>query len=354
MMTALLALAPMATFYIGTYTSPDGARGIYRAQLNLETGEISTPSLAIAAENPSFVALHPSRKFLYAVHETGTGEASAYRVEAGGDLKLINTKTGVGAYACHLAVDAPGKNLFTASYGGGTLMNFPIGSDGALKDPTFDFKNSGTGPDASRQEGPHMHAAYPSVNGKHVYACDLGTDEILRFDLDSNAHRVSLASPRSTKTVPGGGPRHLALSKNGKHAYVCDEMLSSVTAFDIDSEGRFTRRGTLSTLPAPTPGNSTAEIHLHPTGKWLYVSNRGHNSLAVYDVAADGSLSRRAVVPVGVKTPRGFAVDSSGKWIVVAGQDSNDLTSIAVDLNSGNLTPSGKTVSSPRPVCIIF
>ncbi len=349
---ALLALAPMVTFYIGTYTSPNGAQGIYRAELNPATGALSAPVLAAKAENPSFVARHG--KFLYAVHETGTGEASAYSVQADGSLKLLNSKTGLGAYACHLTVDPTGKNLITASYGGGTLVNLPISADGSLGDHTFQFGNSGTGPDKSRQEGPHMHAAYVSADGKYVYACDLGTDEILRFHFQASTHQLQLADPRSAKTVPGGGPRHLALSKDGKFAYLCNEMLSSVSTFKIAADGGMSLVGTLSTLPQPTPGNSTAEIFLHPNGKWLYVSNRGHNSVAVYSVDKNGSLSLVEIADAGVKIPRGFAIDPSGHWLVIAGQDSNDITSHRIDQKTGKLTPSGSHISVGKPVCVIF
>lgn len=342
----------MVTFYIGTYTSPDGAQGIYRAELNPATGALLAPTLAAKAENPSFVARHG--KFLYAVHETGTGEASAYSISADGGLKLLNSKTGLGAYACHLAVDASGKNLITASYGGGTLVNLPILADGSLGNHTFQFKNSGTGPDKSRQEGPHMHAVYPSVDGKFVYACDLGTDEILRFHFQSATHQLQLAEPRSAKTVPGGGPRHLALSKDGKLAYLCNEMLSSVSVFRIGKDGDLKLAQTLSTLPKSTPGNSTAEIFLHPNGKWLYVSNRGHNSVAVFAVQPDGDLKLVEIAPADVKIPRGFAVDPSGHWLVIAGQESNDITSLKIDHNSGRLTATGSRISVGKPVCVIF
>lgn len=272
--------------FIGTYTDPSNSQGIYSAKFNSETGEISDLSLAAVAENPSFVALHPTGDFLYAVHETYIGAASSYKVQADGHLKYLNTISGLGNAAAHLSVDLPGLNLFTVSYNGATLNSMPISTNGSLAEPTFTFKNSGQGPDPVRQGEPHMHSVYSSVDGKSVYACDLGTDEVLHFDLDSQANHLKLHDPRSALSAAGGGARHLAQTLSGQFAYVNNEMLSSVTQFSVTTEGVMTRMNTYSTIPSGTIGNSTAEIILHPNQKWLYVSNRGHNSIAVFQVSS--------------------------------------------------------------------
>jgi len=349
--------ADSVPFYIGTYTSDGGSRGIYRAELNASTGELSQPTLAAEANGPSFVAVHPNGKFLYAVHEPTEGDVSAYRIETDGMLSKINSRSSGGGGPCHVSVSPDGKNVFTASYGAGSLACLPIKEDGSLAEPSDVFKNAGTGPNKARQEGPHLHAIYADASNSFVYACDLGTDEVLMFRLDSPTGSLSPLKPRSAKVPPGGGPRHLALHPNGRFAFVNDEMTSAVTAFERDkSSGRLDPIQTISTLPEgrDVPGNSTAEIFLHPNGQWLYVSNRGHDSIAAYAVGEDGTLSVIQIAPAGVSVPRGFGIDPSGRWLVAAGQKSNDLTALSIDQKTGKLSPGPNKVSVDKPVCVAF
>lgn len=362
--TLLLALAPgfasaadEVPFYVGTYTKPGGSKGIYRALLDTRTGTLSEPTLAAEAPGPSFLALHPNGKVLYAVHEPTEGDVSAYAVEADGSLRRLNTQSSQGNGPCHVSVDPTGKALFTASYGAGTLASLPLKSDGSLTPPATVFQNTGSGPDKSRQEGPHLHAIYADAASRFVYACDLGTDEVLVFRLDAEAGKLTLSDPRSAKTPPGGGPRHLALHPNGRFAFVNNEMGNSVTAFARDPEtGRLTPLQTIPTLPADTPqsGKTTAEIFCHPSGKWLYVSNRGHDSIAAYAIAADGRLSLTEIEPAGVSVPRGFGIEPTGRWLVAAGQKSNDLTALAIDEMTGALSPGPNHISIGSPVCVVF
>jgi 6-phosphogluconolactonase len=344
-------------FYIGTYTSEGGSRGIYRAELNTSTGELSQPTLAAEANGPSFVAVHPNGKFLYGVHEPTGGDVSAFRIEADGKLSKINSQSSGGGGPCHVSVSPDGRNVFTASYGAGSLACLPIKADGSLAEPSEVVQNAGTGPNKSRQEGPHLHAIYADASNRFVYACDLGTDEVLMFRLDSPTGSLAPLSPRSAKVPPGGGPRHLALHPNGRFVFVNDEMTSAVTVFERDkSSGVLNPVQTISTLPdgRDVPGNSTAEIFLHPNGKWLYVSNRGHDSIAAFSVGEDGKLSVLQIAPAGVSIPRGFGIDPSGRWLVAAGQKSNDLTALAIDQTSGKLSAGPNKISVDKPVCVAF
>jgi 6-phosphogluconolactonase len=358
----LLALAntPFAEevdFYIGTYTSKEGSRGIYRSRLNTRTGALSEPILAAEAASPSFLALHPNGRFLYAVHETTGGDVSAYAIGDDKNLRLLNTESSKGGGPCHLTVDPTGKNVLTAAYGGGSFACLPIRPDGSLAPVSSFFQNTGSGPDKGRQEGPHGHAIYADAKSRFVYACDLGTDEVLTFRFDPSKGELTLAEPRSTKTPAGGGPRHLALHPKRKFAYVNNEMGNSVTAYAVDEKtGSMRELQTIPTLPEgeKKPGRSTAEIILHPNGRWLYVSNRGHDSIAAYAIGRDGKLTLLEIESAGVKEPRGFDVDPSGKWLVVGGQNSNDLTALAIDPATGKLQPGTARVAVGKPVCVVF
>ena len=338
-----LAAPKTITMYLGTYTAPGGSQGIYRATLDRDTGAISAPTLAAQAANPSYLALRGDR--LYACLETADGGAAAFRVGRGGGLEALNVRNGVGAYACHLA--ATRERLFVANYGGGSVAALPIGSDGALGEPTI-VANAGKGA-TPRQEAPHLH--YVGIRGDHLYACDLGTDEILVYPFAKG----KLGPPDRTKLRAGGGPRHLAFSPDGRFAYANAELDNSVTAFAIDLYGALTALQTVSSLPDGYAGKSgSAEIAVHPNGRWLYVSNRGHDSLAVYGIGKDGTLSLTEVQAAGVVEPRGFGIDPSGRWVVVAGQNSDDLVSLPIDPKTGRLGEVKGRAKIAKPVCVVF
>ena len=352
---AAVCAAGEIPFYIGTYTSEDGSQGIYRAVLDTDSGVISEPTLAAKASGPSFLALHPNGEFLYAVESPET--VSAFAVGADGMLDRLNSESSHGAGPCHVSVDRAGKNLLVANYGGGSLACLPIKADGSLAEATTVFENRGSGPNPKRQTKPHLHAIYPDSTNRFVYACDLGTDEVLVFEFDAETGKLNLAEPRSAKVPAGGGPRHLALHPDGRFAFANNELTSSVTAFERDPKtGALTPLQTISTLPEgkAVPGNSTAEIFLHPNGRWLYVSNRGHDSIAAYQVGDDGQLSVIEMQAAGVSVPRGFGIDPSGRWLVVGGQKSNDLTALAIDPESGELAAGPNMVAVGQPVCVVF
>ena len=365
-LAVLIALGlPMAAasahdleFYIGTYTSPGGSQGIYRASLNTHSGKITKPELQAEIPNPTYLALAPGGGFLYATHEVDGGKVSAFAIPAGEKPRLLNTENAHGDITCHLAVDPAGKNLLVANYGNGSFASLPIRADGSLAPASAVVQDQGHGPNKGRQNGPHAHGIYPDAQGKFAYACDLGTDSVLTFRLDPAAGTLKANDPPAAKSAPGSGPRHLAIHPNGRLAFVNNELACTVNAFKLDPEaGTLAETQTISTLPpgrSPTPRDTTAEMFCHPNGKWLYVSNRGHDSIAAYAIGADGQLSLLEVKPAGVAEPRGFAIDPSGRWLVVAGQNSNNLTALAIDPSTGRLEAGRETVAVGSPACILF
>ena len=351
------AISAEVTFYIGTYTKPGKSEGVYVSKLDTDTGKLGAVELAGKAASPSFVALSPDGKFLYAAVESGKGAVAAFAVGAGGKLTALNEKPAGGDGTCHVWVDATGKNVLAANYGGGSIVCFRTNADGSLGERSAFVQFEGTGPDKARQEKPHGHAIYTDSTNQFVYACDLGTDNVWTFHFDAARGTLKPAEPASAKVPPGSGPRHLAIHPNGRFAYANNEMALSVTAFARDpATGALTPVQTLPTLPEGTPvkGVSTAEIFCHPTGKWLYASNRGHGSIAVYAIAADGKLTWIETAPATVKVPRGFGIDPTGQWLVAAGQDDDKIAVLKIDPATGKLTPTGVTAEVGAPVCILF
>lgn len=354
---AASSFAADGTFYLGTYTKSGKSKGIYVGKLDTETGKLGPVELAGEAKSPSFVALSPNQKFLYASIEDGGGSVGAFAVGADGKLKALNTLPSGGGGACHAWVDATGKNVFTANYGGGSIAVFQTKADGSLAERTAFVQFEGSGPDSRRQEKPHGHSIYTDAANKFVYSCDLGTDNVWIFKLDAEKGSLTPATPPSGKVPPGAGPRHLALHPNGKFAYVNNEMGLSVTAFSVDTaSGALTPLHTLPTVPEGTDpkGVSTAEIFTHPTGKWLYVSNRAHDTIAVYAIGADGRLTWIENAPAQVKVPRGFGIDPTGKWLITAGQNDDRIAVLKIDPATGRLTATDQSAEVGSPVCVLF
>ena len=350
------ASAATLEFYIGAYTKPGGNRGIERGSLDTTTGEIKLLGLAVEAKNPSFLAVHPGGKFLYAALEDGGGAVGAFAVQKDGTLKHLNNESSKGSGNCHVFVEPGGKAVLAANYNSGSIAALPIRDDGSVAPASSSVQHVGSGPNAGRQKGPHAHSIY--VNGGFAYACDLGTDDVFIYRFDAAKGTLTPNDPPSGKVPPGSGPRHLAFHPKGGFAYVCDEMTSNITALAHDAaKGTLTAIQTISTLPpnaANANKNSTAEIFCHPNGKFVYVSNRGHDSIAVFAIATDGKVTLVENAPAGVKIPRGFAISPDGGWLVAAGQDSNSLTSHKIDPATGKLTPAGKADGVGAPVCVVF
>lgn len=343
-------------FYVGTYTKPGGSKGIQRGSLDLATGALKLEGLAAEAKSPSFLAVHPDGKFLYAAIEAGGGAVGAFAIEKDGSLRHLNDDSTKGAGNCHVFVDASGKNVLAANYGGGSIASLPIRADGSVGPATAFVQHTGQSVNPKRQSAPHAHAIY--VNGDFAYVCDLGTDDVFVYRFDAAKGTLVPNDPPSGKVPPGSGPRHLAFHPKGGFAYVNNEMTSAVTAFAHDAtKGTLTAVQTLSTLPegyADAAKNSTAEIFCHPSGRFLYVSNRGHDSIAVFAIGADGKLTSVQHAPANVKIPRGFALSPDGNWLVAAGQNSDSLASHRIDPATGKLTPASEVTGVGAPVCVVF
>ncbi len=358
------APAPASTHvYFGTYTSDDGSKGIYHASLDLSSGKLSEPTLAAETPSPSFVAIHPKGHFLYAVGEIGGDPAkskalSAFAINpATGTLSLLNRQSTGGPGPCHVAVDPAGKVALVANYGGGSVSSVPINPDGSLAPPASFHQHVGSSVNPRRQSAPHAHSINVSPDGAFALAADLGLDKILIYKLDPASGKLAPNDPPFAKTPEGGGPRHLSFHPSGKFAFANDEMQSTVTAYTFDpASGTLSQIASASTLPAGFDGgNSTAETLVHPGGKFLYVSNRGHNSIAAFAIDQDtGKLTPVEIEPTGGEVPRGFGIDPTGAYLVVANQKSGSVHVFAIDPSTGTLEPTGSSVSVHSPVCVRF
>lgn len=348
--------------YIGTYNGRT-SEGIYLAELDLKTGAVSDPKLAGKAVNASFLGVHPTKKFLYAVSEISdsngkkTGGVSAFAVdEKTGQLTLLNQQSSEGGGPCHLVVDAAGKNVLVANYGGGSVAALPIGADGKLSPASSSIQHKGSSVNPQRQTAPHAHSINLDAKNLFAFAADLGLDQVLIYKFDPTKGSLAPHDPPFAKVAGGAGPRHFAFHPSGKFAYVINEIGNTVTAFGYDADkGKLTEIQTISTLPKDFEGTSyTAEVVVHPSGKYLYGSNRGHNSLAVYTVnEQSGKLMLLEVPLVGGKVPRNFNVDPTGKYVLVGNQDDDTISVMRVQAD-GKLKLLRNDVPTPMPVCIKF
>ncbi|MFO0850491.1 MAG: lactonase family protein [Gemmataceae bacterium] len=354
--------------FLGTYTGgPGGSKGIYRCELDAATGRLSEPELAAEVTSPSFLTFRPDGKVLYAVGETGGkdgGGVFAYTVDAAsGKLTKLAEATSGGPGPCHVVTDPSGRLLLVANYGGGSWKLFYLNPDGKFGSTIFN-PLAGTGPNKQRQEKPHAHCGAFHPAGGKFFVADLGTDKVW-------AYRVSLTEVNEPGRQgyqlgtgdnldplvlpPGAGPRHLVMSAAGDRMFVCGELDSTLNVFAFTDQGTNKLLQSISTLPdgKPVPGNSTAEVRIHPNGRFVYVSNRGHNSIAAF--RWDGAkLTPVGHATEGIKTPRNFNLDPTGKWMLVANQDGDSVVVFAVDPETGLPKPTGNSVTVGRPVCVKF
>ena len=355
---------PKFRVYVGTYTGK-GSKGIYRLDLDTKTGKLGPVNLVAETPSPSFLAIHPSRKFLYAANEVGkfmgssTGSVTAFAIDAKtGGLIALNAQPSGGADPCWVTVDVTGSNVLVANYSGGSVEVLPVGKDGKLGKPTSVVQHTGSSVNKGRQSEPHAHSINLDAAGKFAVAADLGLDKLLVYKFDPEKGTLTPNSPSFARLRPGSGPRHFAFHPDTKHAYVINELTSSISAFDYDpSAGTLISIEAISTRPpgAPANGNSTAEIVVHPSGRFLYGSNRGDDALAIYTIdLKSGILTSAGFQATGGKTPRNFAIDPTGRFLIVANQDSSTLVLFRIDLKTGQLGQVGQPIPVPTPVCVRF
>ncbi|KPK35548.1 MAG: hypothetical protein AMJ65_17330 [Phycisphaerae bacterium SG8_4] len=353
------ACAKSLTVYLGTYTrGADSSKGIYRSTLDLDTGRLSDPVLAAEARNPSFLEIHPSGKFLYAVSESGgAGSVSAYAIGKDGNLRFLNQQPSSGSGPCHVSIDHAGKNVLVANYGSGSASVIPIKPDGKLAEPAGFVQHTGSSVNSNRQKGPHAHSINVSSNDQFAFVADLGIDKVMIYKLDVDKGTITANDPPFAALKPGAGPRHFAFAPNDRHAYVINELHCTVTAFAYDpTSGALTEIQTIPTLPEGFDGsNSCAEVRVHPSGRFLYGSNRGHDSIAVYRInRRKGTLILVEHETADIKTPRNFNIDPTGKFCLVANQGSDSVVVFSINAKTGALEPTGNKISVGTPVCVRF
>ena len=357
------AAAKPAPVLIGTYTS-GASKGIYASEFDPATGQLTVPTLAAGAKNPAFLARHPNGRFVYAVAEiadVGGGKGGAVaafeRDPATGKLTPLNQQPSGGAGPCHLTVDRTGHCLLVANYGSGSIAALAIQADGSLAAPAAPIQHRGASVNASRQSGPHAHQVVIDPANRFALVCDLGLDKILVYRLDAAHATLTPNEPPFATVKPGSGPRHLAFHPNGHWVYLLNEMAASITAFTWDAaHGELKELETVATLPPDFSGpNTAAEIVVHPSGKFVFASNRGHDSVAVLAVdATTGRLQLRQNQGTKGKAPRFIGLDPSGRWLLAANQGSDNITVFPFDAVAGRLGGSVQTIPAPIPVCLLF
>jgi 6-phosphogluconolactonase len=346
--------------FAGTYTGKTGSKGIYAFDFDASAGKLTPKGLAAETESPSWVAIHPSGKFAYAANEASKqSTVTSFSVDAkSAKLTKLNQMSAFGEDPCYLSFDKTGKYLFSANYTSGNVVVYPILADGRLGTPTANVKDAGAlGPNKERQEAPHAHWVQVSPDNHYVFVSDLGLDAILSYRFDATKGTLTPNDPPAAKLAPGAGPRHMAFSPNGKFVYVVSELKNTVTAFSYDaSKGTLFEFQILSTLPDDFVGrNDDAEIYVHPNGKWLFASNRGRDTIAVFVISpSDGTLKHTGEYPTGGKEPRHFAIDPTGKFLLAENQNSNSIAVFRIDPTSGALNQISLAENVPAPVCLTF
>ena len=350
--------------FIGTYTNKTDSKGIYSFRFDTKTGQLTPIGIAAQTQDPSFLTVSANEKYLYAVNELPTfegkssGAVTSYSLDQKtGQLTQLNQVPSGGADPCHLSLDQTGKFLLVANYTGGSVSAFPVAPDGRLGPASAFVQHTGSGPNKERQEAPHAHYITASADNHHVFVVDLGLDEVLIYRFDPANGSLTPSDPPYAKLDPGAGPRHLAFHPNGKFAYVLSEVKSTVTAFAFNSKtATFSTLQTLSTLPKDFAApNDTAEIVVHPSGKFLYASNRGRDSIAVFAIdPAKGTLTPAGDFSTAGKTPRNFALDPTGNFLLAANQESNNIVVFRINRTTGALTPTDQVAQVPAPVDIVF
>lgn len=357
-----LAQSSKDLLYVGTYADR-GSQGIYVLEFDRATGQLSELQTVKDKESPSFLAIHPNGKYLYAVYREGknaqdkNGMVIAFAIDPkNGKLRKINEQSSEGPGPCHVSVDPAGKLAYVSNYSGGSLAAYPIGPDGRLEGATDMIQHTGGSVNPNRQQEPHMHSIIPSADGDIVYASDLGLDKIMMYRPDRSVGELSPAQPPFATSTPGAGPRHFALHPSGSWAFSIEELSSTIASYQVNEDnGVLSLVDRATTLPkgASAEGNSTADIHVSPDGKFVYGSNRGHNSIVIYAIDTDtGKLTYVGNESTRGERPRNFCIDSQGEFVWVANRDTDNITVFQRDAASGKLTYTENEIKVPAAVCI--
>jgi 6-phosphogluconolactonase len=361
MVPAVAATLPAAEkywVYIGTYTN-----GIHQLSFERKTGKLTPVGVTTGLKNPSFLAIHPNQKYLYAVNEVAaflkfkSGAVSAFSIDQRtGALTLLNHQPSGGLGPCHLSVDHSGKFLLVANYQSGSTSVLPIKEDGSLDTPSSFIQQKGKSTNPKRQAGPHAHSVQVDVENKFAFVPDLGADKVFIYQFDAVKGTITPSTLPSVSVKAGSGPRHFAVHSNNKRMFLLNELRSTIVSYSYNAaKGELTEIQTISTVPKSHRGNLTAEIVIHPSGKFLYNSNRGHNSIAMYSInESTGELTSLGHQSTNGKTPRNFNIDPSGEYLIAANQSSGALHVFAIDQATGKLTANGESIKVPSPVCVKF
>lgn len=339
-------------FYTGTGDKA-GNSVITLCELNLASGQISKIDTFHNAGGPGYVAISPNKRNLYAV--SGANTITSYAIQADHKLKRINSQSSEGVNPCHVSVHPSGKMAFSANYTGGSFTAYKLSADGAVSPATYKEQYVGTGPNARRQEKAHAHYAAARPDGKYVYVVDLGSDKIMNYVVDAASGKLS-PNPAQPffKAKPGSGPRHFTISASGKFMFLLNELDATLTSCSIGKGGVIKELQTYETVPAGLTGNTSSAVHLHPNGKFVYVSNRGHNSISAFRIAADGKLEKIDEITKSISIPRDFNIDPTGKYMIVANQAADNLVVYDVDVKTGKLTFKSESISVKAPICVTF
>lgn len=347
--------------FVGSYASAEDP-GMYVYSYDEEDLRLTEIQQISGYSNPGFLAVHPEGTFLYAVNEIADfgenkeGLVTSFRIdEVTGELQYLNMQSSEGANPCHISILGE-SHVLVANYTGGNIAALPVDSDGSLREASSVAQHEGSGPNERRQSAPHAHSVYPSVDGSYIFAADLGIDRVLIYRMSSSGEVMpNTASPHAVME-PGAGPRHLAFHPGGRWIYVINELNSTVTRVDFEKDsGQASVKESVTTLPPDWDGNnSCADIHVHPSGRFLYASNRGHNSIAIFRIESDGRVTPSGHEPVRGEWPRNFSIDPQGERLFVANQHSGNITVFDIDQDTGELTFTGKELSIDQPVCIKF
>ena len=353
----------MKYFYVGTYTDGD-AKGIYLYKMNTESGKVDFVSVTENIDNPSYLAIDKQNKYLYAANEVANfgdsknGSVSAFKImRETHELKFINKVSSGGAHPCYAAVNDDGNFILAANYSGGSISIVPVKNEGGLYDPSDVAQHTGSSINEKRQTAPHAHSAYFGPQQKFIYAVDLGIDKVNIYEFDPENGKLLKNDPAFFKAEPGSGPRHMAFHPNAKFAYLISELNNKIIALRIDRvNGGLTKIEEYSALPKDFEGTSyCADIHIHPNGKFLYGSNRGDNSIVIFEIDEEsGKLNLVGHESTRGDWPRNFVIDPSGKFLLTANQKSNDVMIFKINPTTGELIFTNQTITVPSPACVKF